>query len=366
MILYLLCSGCTSEKGNVSNYIQFKINASYPEKEIHLEEVVDIEYLQIEFDEYFLFSETPAIITKNIIIICRYIAGDILIFSRIGKPLSKFNHKGNGPREYTYIEKLLYDESSDELFIKSANKILVFSSSGEFKREIKLLNMSIREIFNYDSKTLLLYDDYNLYPSPFVIISKEDGRVVDSIEIPKGKEIELFVMRQDRANILIAPAYHIVKYNDGYLLTDFSIDTVFYLSNEKELSPVLVRKPSMQSMDPVIYLNSFVEAGNYEFVSAITVKNENNQLPRTYLMRDKKTGLIYRQKITFNDYKGKEVTLSPETIVNTQDNRFGFINLDLTELQDANHENKLSGRLKELVDKSDEDGNDIYMLLHFK
>ena len=83
-------------------------------------------------------------------------------------------------------------------------------------------------------------------------------------------------------------------------------------------------------------------------------------------MRDKKTGSIFRQKITFNDYKEKEVTLSPETITNTQDSKLGLIILSLVELLDANRENKLSGRLKELVENSGEDGNDIYMLLHFK
>ena len=83
-------------------------------------------------------------------------------------------------------------------------------------------------------------------------------------------------------------------------------------------------------------------------------------------MRDQKTGSVYRQKITFNDYKGKEVTLSPEIIINTQDSKLGLIVLSLVELQEANRENKLSGRLKELLENSDEDGNDIYMILHLK
>jgi len=121
-------------------------------------------------------------------------------------------------------------------------------------------------------------------------------------------------------------------------------------------------------MDPVVYLNSFIEAGNYDFMftAKIQYDTESRGLPRTYLMRDKKTGSIYKQNITFNDFKGKQVTLSPETIATTKDSKLGLIILRLVELQEANRENKLSGRLKELVDNSDEDGNDIYMLLHFK
>jgi hypothetical protein len=293
---------------------------------------------------------------------------------------------GGGPEDYPAQSWfLLFDENSDELFVQSFNKIMVYSLRGEFRRVIPFsslirtgtntnrLNVRTRPvIMNFDSKTLLLYDAYNNHR--FTFISKEDGSEVDILDIPADEDISTFIMHQEvnninaivSMNILQAPTNRLVRYNDGYLLTDFSIDTVYFLSREKKLSPVLVRKPAIQSMDPVIYLNSFVEAGNYQFVLAVTVKNENGKLPRTYLMRDKKTSSIYRQKIAFNDYKGKEVTLSPETIANTQDSRLGLIVLSLTELQEANSENKLSGKLKELVDNSDDDGNDIYMLLHFK
>jgi len=170
----------------------------------------------------------------------------------------------------------------------------------------------------------------------------------------------------DILNILKAPAYHFVKYNDGYLLTEFSIDTVYFLSPDKKLSPFLVRQPAIQSMDPAITLNSLVEAGNYEFLLSVTIRDDSGALPKKYLIRDKKTGTVYQQKITFDDYREKEITLSPETIAITQAGKLGLIVLSLTELQDANRENKLSGRLKELVDNSEEDGNDIFMLLHFK
>ena len=369
VMVFFLLIGCTSERGNKSSLIQINLTVSYPEKEIKLEDVAEIEYLQLEVTEGFLFNQAPQIVTADKIIISQNILGDVLIFSRNGKPVSKFNRKGNGPGEYVYIRTLLFDEISDEIFIESDDKIMVYSSSGTFKRMIHLAgrtNNICSQFVNYDPETLLLYDDCNLHPSPFVFISKKDGSVVDSIKVPKGKEVDLVASSQDGSFVRFSTINRIVKHNDGYLLTDFSIDTVYLLSHHRKLSPVLVRKPKIQSMDPVVYLNSFMEAGNYEFVSAVTVKDENGKLPKKYLMRDKKTGSVYRQKITFNDYKGKEVNLSPETIANTQDSKLGLIVLSLTELQDANKENRISGRLKELVEKSDEDGNNIFMLLHFK
>ena len=364
--VYFLLPGCKSEKGNKSSLIVFDVSTSYPEKEIRMEEIADIEYLQLELDDDFLFVNAPRIVTSDKIIINR--DGDVLIFSRDGKTISKFNRKGNGPGEYIYIATLLYDELSDEIFIESRDKLFVFSSSGDFRRTIPLfgiMNNMNCQLVNFDSETLLLYDDYNLSPSPFLFISKKDGHVVDSIHTPKGKAVVLFAIVNE-SHILFSASYRMVKHNNGYLLTDYSIDTVYLLSHDKNLSPIFVRRPKIQSMDPVVYLNSFIEAGNFEFLSAVTVREENGRLPKTYLMRDKKTGSVYRQKIVFNDYKGKEVYLSPETIAGTQDSKLGLIVLGLAELQDANSENKISGKLKQMVENSDEDGNDIYMLLHFK
>ena len=58
--------------------------------------------------------------------------------------------------------------------------------------------------------------------------------------------------------------------------------------------------------------------------------------------------------------------ISPETISYTQNSKLGLIILNLDELKEANKEDKLRGKLKELVENSDDDGNDIYMLLSFK
>ena len=385
-MLCLLFSGCSSEKKNEHGFIDLNVSASYPEKEIQLEDIADIEYLQLGVYEDFLFSREPRIITSEKIIFYEFRSGDIMAYSRDGNPLLKFNRKGNGPSEYTEINQLIYDETTDEFFVQSfsSGNIMVFDTRGEFKRVIPLPIVSPTqaidggtrnttvELGNFDPKTLLLFDSSN--DNPFTLISKEDGSVIESIEIPKDQDLATYIMalQMNSSNVvtgvslLIAPANHFVKYNDGYLLTEFSIDTVYFLSPDKKLSPFLVRQPAIQSMDPAIILNTLVEAGNYEFLLAVTIMDDSGALPKKYLMRDKKTGSIYRQKITFNDYRGKEVTISPVTIANTQDSKLGLITLSLVELQDANRENKLSGRLKELVDNSDEDGNDIYMLLHFK
>ena len=365
-IVFLLLPGCTTKEGNKNNLIQFEIKASYPVKEIVLEEVADIEYLQLELNDDYLFAGEPHIVTSDKIIISQ--DGDVLIFSREGKPILKFNHKGNGPGEYSYIEQLMYDEISDEIFIKYADKIIAYSSKGEYKKTIPLLGSLFNvfsQIVNYDSETFLIYDSNNIYTSPFSFISKKDGTVVDSIITSRGEPVMTYFFSNDFL-IFSFQTFRIVKYGDGHLLSDFSTDTVYFLSKSKTLSPFLVRTPKIHSMDPVIYLNSFVEAGNYEFMSTVRVENEDGRLPVAYFMRDKTAGSVFRQKITINDYKDKLINLSPLTIAKTNKSNFGLIILDINELIEANREKELSGKLKELVEKSDENSNDIYMFLQFK
>ena len=95
VIIFFLLLGCTSKTGDKNNLIHFEVNASYPEKEIDLKEVADIEYLQLELNDDFLFAREPHLITPDKIILSQ--DGDILIFSRDGKPVLKFNRKGTGP-----------------------------------------------------------------------------------------------------------------------------------------------------------------------------------------------------------------------------------------------------------------------------
>ena len=370
-IYYLLC-GCTSERKGLG-FTLIDVNASYWEKEIKLEDIVNIEYLQIGVYEDFLFSESPSIITSDKIIFGT-LDGGFLVFSRDGKPLSKFNHRGGGPGEYPVTTGgPIYDAAADELYVKTHGKIMVYSSSGEFRRVLSLpKEASMQRIVNYDSATLLLYDEQELFSAPFSFISKEDGNVVETVNIPIGEKLNLKVpvMMGDSFTVFFQPSIgNIVKYKDGYLLADSSNDTIYYFSPYKKLLPTIVRKPKIHLMNPIITLSCIIEAGNYEFMyteKVVQVKFEDRRLPRIYLMRDKQTGSVYKQKIVLNDYKGKEVNLSHETIMRTQDSKLGLVVLGLTELQEANRDNKLSGRLKELVDNSDEDGNDIFMLLHFK
>ena len=69
--------------------------------------------------------------------------------------------------------------------------------------------------------------------------------------------------------------------------------------------------------------------------------------------------------IMLPDYKGKEFYIDPR-LPNYYEKGYHF-ELDLIELKQAYRENKLSGKLKELVATLNEDkDNNVFMLVNFK
>ena len=214
----------------------------------------------------------------------------------------------------------------------------------------------------YDETSLVLYDS-----DSFLRISKADGSELERINVSSGEKVQLYLIKQNERGVsVIANVQNtIVKYQDGLLLSDFSTDTVFYYNKERELLPVLLKEPGIHTLEPTIYANAFIEAGEYWFYRKIIVKEENGKLPSVYLMQNKEDGSIYEQKIMMDEFKGKQVRIAPEIL--TSSSRCGVIELDLLELEEAYDRNLLSGKLKEFMEKVDrENDNTIYALLTFK
>ena len=372
-ITCLLLFGCSPRNENHGDLIHINVSRSHPTKEININEIATVEFLQLPVYDDFLFRGNPRVITENKIVFGDTQNGDVLFFSRDGRPLSRFNHRGQGPQEYNNITRLLFDEETDEVFILSQDRLLVFSSTGVYKRTLSLPEqMSLPDIAIFDDEKLLLLRNYSFVGDPqnpeFWLISREDGHLIEMIDLPKDDPVTTFHMVRDdnMVSIMMAPTNHIVRYKDGFLLSEFSLDTVFFLSPNRELTPIMTRSPAIQSMNPITFVNSFVEASDYQFFHAVTVRLDNNRLPQRFLMRNRRTGAVYEQRFIFDEFRGRELFISPNNIATTQNSRIGLISLDLTELQDALDDGKLSGRLKEIVEQSDFDGNNVFMLLHFR
>lgn len=369
-LVYLVFAYSCNSKSTPEGIMTIDVTKSYPEKVIDLKDIADVSYVIMNDSDGFLYRGGPRCITDNTIVIEDYATNDFLFFTRDGTPKSRFNCIGGGPKECSYIGSLIYDENKDELFIVSVDKVLVYSSEGKFIRKFSLLGNYGRVIRDFDDKCLMMYDKMECYDTDFLLISKEDGSVMDLIDLPRNKKVQVYLSVVKGSNIMVTKARtnNIVSYKDGFLLTNYSSDTVYWYNRNKELEPFLARTPEIQKMNPIVYLNSLVECSEYQFMQVITVKNENGRFPQVCLVRDKKNNKIYTQKIKVSEFKGKTLTITPTCLKRMKGADIGLFKFNLDELQTANSEHKLSGELKRITEYAERtnNSNNIYMFAQFK
>ena len=384
LFLAIFVINCTSNK--TSDSVPFiDVRRNHPIKEIVLTDVADVTFVHFcTKNDDFLFSGTINFITENTFVVGCRSSNSVLFFSRDGKPISRFNRFGQGPEEYLRpnFPNIIYDEATDEVFIPEllSNRIQVYSSTGKFKRQLTLPHRhNIASIIaSFDAQSLLIWNseketnrifrkragDHSAFSpgldSAFVLISKIDGSLLGYVEIPRPTiDLSIGSMRMNYQNI--------VKHSDGFLLNNPENDTIYLFCRNKSLTPVLRKIPLLSDANRRV-LGNMIELGNYQFMR---VANRITDTPREdlreeFLVRNRETGEVFRQRLILPDFQGKEFFIHTPITSRFLENEYFFI-LDLGELKDAYRENRLGGELKELAATLNEDeDNDVFMLLRFR
>ena len=377
--------GCTSN-GRMNDELPFiDVGKNYPEKELSITDFADVTYVHLsaENDDY-LYKGRIQYVTKNTLVVYDSASGSILFFSRDGTPKSRFNRLGQGAQDYlsssTRIStRILYDEDSDEVYVCSdvADCMQVYSSTGEYKRKVILPQYTkVFSIVSFDSQSFFMFSenfhgfafnggelrDFIPYTT-YYWISKTDGEVLDSIKLVSN-EIRLIIKKDD---FVIKPTLErLSKGMDGYFLFNPETDTVYLYKKDKSLSPVFCKKPLLRDQDPMVVFFNMGDASKYQFFTTFTlldgIVNDNFR----YYYRDKETGEVFRQKIILPDYMGKDFSFIGTGLSYEEENG-AVIEMDLFQLKQAYDENRLSGKLKELVATLNEnEDNNVFMFVHFK
>ena len=398
IIIIAFATSCSSNKQPEDGLVCIDVKKNYSEKEILLTDIADVTYLYLSSDDAdYLYSGRNLYVTKNTVVVLDNRSGNILFFTKDGVPKSHFNHNGQGPEEYLYAYRLIYDEKSDEVFVvmggRGNNIVQVYSSKGVYKRKITLpQEAEVFDLIDFDDHSFFFFDilptimrDFALrerenfpvddYVLPFYRISKTTGEVLDRVELP-GTDLKLGYMYNDGRWVL-APRIYALKCPEGVLLGNAEADTMFLYSDKNPLTPVIYQTPPAASLSPVEYISRCLDRDQYQFIQVNILREGEFQgfFPAKHYMRNKKTGETVRPKFLLPNYQGKEFSMDPNRP--KADGRAandGFIyedgyclELGLYELKEAYRENKLSGKLKELVATLDEDNdNNIFMLVDFK
>ncbi|MBR5611859.1 MAG: 6-bladed beta-propeller, partial [Bacteroidaceae bacterium] len=136
-ILTAVLVACGNSSTN-SELISIDVENSYPEKELVLQDFVDVEYVPLETIGEFTNKGVVKSVGKYIIAIVNGgMDGNIFLYERsTGKAIRKINRKGQGGEEYTQITQMVLDEEQNEMFIVDypRQKIMVYNLEGTFLR----------------------------------------------------------------------------------------------------------------------------------------------------------------------------------------------------------------------------------------
>lgn len=92
------CTGCNQSGSQTDEIITVDVTASYPEKELILQDFMDVEYIPLETSDEFITHGIVEAVGKNVLLIRNRNDGNIFVFDRTGKGIRKINRLGQGLR----------------------------------------------------------------------------------------------------------------------------------------------------------------------------------------------------------------------------------------------------------------------------
>jgi hypothetical protein len=348
---------------------------------ICLQKIADVEYIQLETTNDFLCAGVVAYIDDSLIIYRNGKAGEILIFNRNGKALRKISREGQSGEEYASLNKIVYDNATGELYVNDMMKkqIIVYDLNGKFKRSFShCKGAQYSHIYLFDNQYLLVYngspDGFNAEKYPFKLISRQTGKVIKEIPVPFSKRISTkFTYGDEYYSMTFSgdpspePA---VRMGNDYILNEISSDTIYKLSADLKLTPMMAQTPSVQNMGENPQYISFVK-DSYDYQFLFIQKKEFNKetrigFPTTAVMIVKKSGKIFEQNFYDADRPDKvfEFYLNNSNQM-AKSNQY-FDEWSAHSLKKVLEKGQLKGRLKEIAEKIDEDDNPMLMIVTFK
>jgi len=387
VILFIL-AGCGENKQTTEDLIFVDVTKSYPKREMLLHYFLDVEYISLETNDNFITSANIQAIGQKIMIFTNLrMDGDIFIFDRNGKALRKINRWGQGPEEYAFIKNVILDEDNGEMHVNDifSSKIAVYDLVGNFKRSFRYKDgIGLDQIGNFDKDNWICHDSYYSYDKGtlinkkrncFFLISKQDGSIQE-IPIPYKEKKSMIVVGKDANGKTIGDRHirnrELIPYRDNWILTESSADTIYSYSTEQYMKPFIVRIPSVQSMNPEIFLLPGVLTERYYFMQ--TIKKEfdfvsNTGLPRTELIYDKQENTIFESAV-YNDDIANKIPISlvweyPMFAFGNKEIAFTK-RLEAYDLIEAYEKGQLKGKLKEIAANLNEESNAVIMLAKYK
>ena len=382
MAFCLFSQGCYNHNSREhQGFPILSITNKYPEKAFFIDDA-DKEYIPLETTKEVLADQDfwLAYVSETHIVGRNGRIGDIFIFGRDGKIISHFNRKGNSGIEYEEIISIVFDEKRQEIFVadrQNKGRCAVYSIDGKFLRQFYFPENSwITDLHNFDDETLLAYNGYFKHfhdfevinqIMPYVFLSKEDGSIVSRLDLSFLKRVsDDFMIKMNNMEIPFGiKTNNIVKYSQELIIADRSSDTVFLMTQDKNLTPLFARTPSIFSENPLFVICLNFRTDRYLFFNTLPISNniwaelftqfERGQRlssPHSDFAYDFHTGQIF--KIDHDDPLGRNVDAPQNTTV-----RLLFAYDLVEDLENG----KLEGKLREIAQNIGEEDNPVVEII---
>ena len=389
---FVACSSKTGNMDNTDGFLSIDLSISYPHKKIHLQSIAEIEYVALETTDNVLLDGSFRLSSLS----DKYIVGwqnktnEIFIFNRNGKIVTKINKFGRSGAEYTSIEDILFDEKNEEIFVvepPEVGHIQVYTLNGEYRRTLNYSkDFSDLRLYNFDDETILIYVDderssmIKLFLStgsqspvqfvdpvrPYMLMSKKDGTITSELNILIPERYALSYVGENKLSLyrLSYNRYH----GQDFVIADMSSDTIYTLSKNKELAPLFIRKPSVNSSNPLVVWSSMFITDTFSVLLTAkkneSSRNMNTAVFRDTLIHDLNTGEI--NKVTFVNDDCPSARWMPSVGVQLPQINVVVGLLQTSGLFNAFQRKQLKGDLEQLVATLREDDNQVVMIVKFK
>ena len=386
-ITFLLLSCARKPAGDLP---VINLTETYPKKDIILQEIANVTYISLNGKDAPLIGRPfLGYVSQEFMILYDFFTGDVFVLEKDGTIRNHFNHKGNSGKEYGRISHLTYDPKKMEIYILDAvgpNGILVYSESGHFLRSFpELSRQSIQEIYDFDNHSLLAYcmpsrfDPENPnHTNPYLFLSKEDGKIESRLRFQFLDRItsRKSIPTEEGVLSIMITGENCVKYGNDFIFADISSDTLFSLSKDHILKPLLVRTPLVHDQDvPVVWSVGFktdsfilIHSSEYDFKSMKKAVLNNQPIPESksavYLYYVK-SNIIVTPNFVNRDWPSKRAHLSMRNVSMDEKNMSVDI-IQAEKLTEALEKGELQGELKEVALSLASDDNPIVMVVRFK
>ena len=386
LILLLVLSSCNSQK-SIDNLMIPVLNIAednYPTRKIDIHDIADVEYIALESSDSTLIGKWYIYISDKYVVTSDGTSGgNIYFFNLSGKLLWKYNKRGSGPGEFSYLGLDIVDFDEEECYINDINKkmLYVYSFKGDYKYTISLQGLGKDldsfadfSVLNYNKNYLLGYDFGAVLFNrelpdrpPYFLINKHDGsRHPLDLKIRNGLTNQIYDGKGEYMGALSHSS--LLQNGNECWITELSSDTIFSLVNKK-LVPVAVQNPSVHSTtSPLAIFPSGFNDYFFVFDSApLSADDRYPNMPKNSrtLVWNRLTNQLEQWELYNSDIISPHNLNIPVMANATTMKNCGMLYYDPEWLINCSKKGILKNELAELAPKLREDDNNIIVLVKY-